>query len=246
MNLHVIGSSSKGNSYVLSNGSETLVIEAGARYKQVKQVIDYKVDTVQALLVTHSHSDHAAYLSDYLMEGVKVLSPPGVASKMADLAFTSIGFWLIGEPGVEMRFGNFHVLPFYVVHDVPCFGYLIHHPECGKLVYITDTHYSPFKFNDINHWIIEANYDADILQARYESGKINYSYYDRVLHSHMSLQTTMDILRINDLSKTQSIILIHLSDQNSDEKMFIEEVTKAFGVPTYVADAGRIFNLSAF
>jgi hypothetical protein len=42
-------------------------------------------------------------------------------------------------------------------------------------------------------------------------------------------------LKANDLSKVQEIWLLHLSEQNSCEKRFKEEVQKITGKPTYIA-----------
>ena len=238
MELRVIGSSSNGNSYVITNGSETLIIEAGMRFHEVKKAINFNVGSINALLVSHSHSDHAAYVGEYCREGVEVIAPPGVATS---IIFSNL---LDAKAGKSLQAGRFNILPFNVVHDVPCFGYLINHPETGKIVFITDTHYSPVRFKDVNHYIIEANYSNEILDYRLHHCKISYAYYERVLRSHMSLETAIKLLKANDLTHTRTITLIHLSDGNSDERLFQNTVAKETGVPTYVADSGRSFNLS--
>ncbi len=242
MKLHVIGSSSKGNGYVLTNGSETLVIEAGVHYREVKKAINFNVASIAALIVSHSHTDHAAYVHEYVKEGLEVIAPPGVA-EVYGIQSSKLRINSSIKPS-QLRAGRFQILPFSVVHDVPCNGYLIQHPDCGKVVFITDTHYSPVSFKGVNHFIIEANYSESILEYNLRRGKINYAYYERVLRSHMSLETTIKLLKANDLTHTRSITLIHLSDHNSDERIFKETITKETGIPVNIADAGREFNLS--
>lgn len=244
MKLHVIGSSSKGNGYVLTNGNETLVIEAGCHYRKVKEAINFNVASIQAVLVSHSHSDHAAYVREYTNEGLKVIASPDVA-EVYEIPSLQLLIYSSIKPSV-LRAGRFQILPFHVVHDVPCYGFLIQHPDCGKIVFITDTHFSPARFKGINHYIIEANYSEAILEQRLRDGKINYAYYERVLRSHMSLETTIKLLKANDLTQTQSITLIHLSDGNSNEQQFQQIIAQETGVPTYVADAGIEVNLSIF
>ena len=239
MKLRVIGSSSAGNGYVLTNGSETLVIEAGLHYRDVKKAINFNVSSINAVLVSHSHTDHAAYILEYVKEGLEVIAPPGVVPPSF-----SVNATILNEAGKTVRAGRFQILPFHVVHDVPCFGYLIQHPDCGKVVFITDTHYSPVRFKGINHFIIEANYSESILEYNLRRGKINYGYYERVLRSHMSLETTLKLLKANNLTNTRSITLIHLSDHNSDERLFKETITTETGIPVNIADAGREFDLS--
>lgn len=242
MKLQVIGSSSAGNSYVLTNGSETLVIETGLHYREVKKAINYNVSSINAVLVSHAHSDHAAYILEYLKEGLEVIAPPGVVpSSYANMLLNRS---TLNESGKAVRAGRFQILPFNVVHDVPCYGYLIQHPDCGKVVFITDTHYSPVKFKGVNHFIIEANYSESILEYNLRRGKINYAYYERVLRSHMSIETSLKLLKANDLTNTRSITLIHLSDHNSDERLFKETITTQTGIPVNIADAGMEFNLS--
>lgn len=50
----------------------------------------------------------------------------------------------------------------------------------------------------------------------------------------MSLETCIELLKANDLSKVKEIHLIHLSDSNSDAEEFrrtIEDMTK---IPVYI------------
>jgi hypothetical protein len=56
----------------------------------------------------------------------------------------------------------------------------------------------------------------------------------------MSLDTCIGFLRKNDLSKVNNIVLIHLSDGNSDEKLFKSEVENATGKTVTVADNGTV------
>ena len=79
---------------------------------------------------------------------------------------------------------------------------------------------------------IECNYCETLLE------KSNAVYKDRVFSSHMGLGACVEFLKANDLSKVENIILLHLSDGHSDEKMMISEVQKVTGVNTFVAEKG--------
>ena len=46
MVLKVLGSSSHGNSYILENDREALLLEAGVRFASVKQALDYNITKV--------------------------------------------------------------------------------------------------------------------------------------------------------------------------------------------------------
>jgi phosphoribosyl 1,2-cyclic phosphodiesterase len=146
--------------------------------------------------------------------------------------------------GETIFMGSFKIRAFKVVHDVDCHGFIIHHPEMGKLVFLTDTHYSPFKFSGINHFCIEANYDQQILDNHVLNGHLLPVVRNRIMQSHMSIQTCKELLQANDLSQTRNIILLHLSAGNSNERQFKEEIEKLTGISTTIADAGVEVDLS--
>ena len=60
----------------------------------------------------------------------------------------------------------------------------------------------------------------------------------------MELETAKAVLMAQDLSGVQSIILTHLSDQNSDEARFMDEIKAITGKPMYAAKAGLSIDLT--
>jgi len=64
----------------------------------------------------------------------------------------------------------------------------------------------------------------------------------------MSLNTCKETLLANDLSQVQKIVLIHLSDSNSDERKFKKVIEEATGKIVYVANNNQIleFNKNPF
>lgn len=140
------------------------------------------------------------------------------------------------------KIGPYKVMPFPIVHDtLEPFGFIIYHNESGKIVFLTDTVYSKFRFKDIVHWIVESNYDQDIIDSK---GNDKQFLRNRIISSHMSIQTLMDMLEANDLSKTRNIVLTHLSDRNSNMYTAQEKIREAFGKETYVADPGLVINMN--
>ena len=123
-------------------------------------------------------------------------------------------------------------------------SFLIHHEECGKVVFITDSYYTPFRFEGVNNWIIEANYSEKIL-AEKEANGISY-VTDRVRRSHLSVENCIKALKSNDLGFTNNIVLIHLSDSNSDEKLFQKMVSEATNKNVTVADKGVVVEFNKY
>lgn len=97
--------------------------------------------------------------------------------------------------------------------------------------------------------MIECNYDQEILDANVEAGKLPMALRMRTMKSHCSFTTCRETLLANDLSKVNHIVLIHLSDGNSNEKMFQRTIQEETGKTVHVAQSGmtiKNFNVSPF
>ena len=136
----------------------------------------------------------------------------------------------------QFRIGTWTILPFETQHDAAePLGFLLANQDGERLLYATDTYFIRYKFHGLTHIMIEANYSLDILKRNVEAGAVPKELKSRILKSHFSLENVKEFLKANDLSKVQEIWLLHLSEQNSCEKRFKEEVQKITGKPTYIA-----------
>ncbi len=236
MKLICLGSSSKGNSYLLDNGSQTLVIEAGVRLANVKIALNFNISRIVGCLLSHEHGDHAGYANEFMKYGIDVYCSKGTAMK-----FNKSHRLHESPSGKLIQIGEFKVLPFDVQHDAnEPQGFLINHPETGNILFLTDSYYSEFKFKNLNQIILEINYDSEILSQRNLHPKIK----NRIITSHMSLETAKDLLRANDLSQVNNIILIHLSDGNSHAERFKQEIEDLTGKSVTIADTGIELNIN--
>lgn len=241
MRLNVLGSDSNGNCYVLQNDKEALIIEAGVRFSEVKKAMKWQLSKVVGAVITHEHNDHAKYVRDFVSNGITVLALPSVFKAKG---IDSLSFRKEIEPMHGYIVGGFKVFAMPVCHDVPCVGFIIEHGDMGRMLFVTDTMMLEYRVPGLNHILLEANYAEDILDAKIESGSVPLSMKPRLIHSHMEIETTKGILRANDLSGVNEIVLIHLSNGNSDERRFVREVQETSGKPVYAAVAGLELNLS--
>lgn len=236
MKLQIIGSSSSGNAYILDAGNESLLIECGVPFKMVEKAANFAISKIQGVIISHEHGDHAKGAKECAERRIPVFASAGTIDALgltgnnACHPMTNLGM---------SKIGGFLVRPFKVVHDAKePFGFLIHHADMGSLVFATDTAFLPFKFAGLNHIMIECNYAKSILDANVQSGGILPVVRNRIVQSHMSLETCLDTLAKNDLSKVKNIILIHLSDSNSNKTEFRDIVQTQTAIPTTIAEPG--------
>jgi phosphoribosyl 1,2-cyclic phosphodiesterase len=233
MKLTVIGSNSQGNAYLLQSKEDTLLIECGVHVSKIKKALNYRIDNVNAI-VSHSHGDHACAVKDILNSGIAVYASAQTLEAKGVFHHHRAKVLMAGVPSA---IGSFKVKPFEVNHDVPCFGFLIQHVECGLVLFLTDTYYCDYVFPGLNNIIVECNHDQELVQSN--SPKF---LHDRIIQSHMNLDTCKDLLRANDLTGVNNIVLIHLSDSNSDAPRFQKEVRELTGKTVWVAEAGLEIN----
>ncbi len=214
MKFRCLGSSSSGNCYILENDSETLIIEAGIPFMVGKKALDFNISKIVGVVVSHSHGDHAKHVGEYEKSGISVFRP--YESDMERQVRT---------------YGKFVIKSFPLIHDVPCFGFLIEHPETGKVLYASDTEYIKYRFRDLSHILIECNYSKDLIPE----DAVNRSH---VMTGHMELQTVLEFLRANNSPALRSAVLLHVSARNSDPEEFVTEVGKVIQCPVWAAEKG--------
>lgn len=239
MKFKVLGSNSNGNCYILDNGKEVLIIEAGVNIVEIQQALSFDFSNVKGCIVSHLHGDHSKCIKDLLNLGIDVYSSPQTFEGLGIYHYNAKGI----RPKVKYKIGGFTIKPFDVEHDAPePFGFYIQHEDMGLMFFITDTKYCKYKLpNNVRHYVVESNYSDEIIKNKLSSKTF---LMDRVYNSHLSLENCIGLLQKNDLSMAKEIVLIHLSDSNSDEKQFVEEVIKATGKTTYAATKGLELDFS--
>lgn len=239
MNLKCLGSNSTGNCYLLENETECLVIEAGIPFKEVKMSLGFNVSKIVGVIATHEHGDHFGYIKDYLKGGFKIMASQGTWSTLPyEIEISE----KVMRAGYWYQFESFTVTPFGVEHDaVEPFGFIIRHPEMGTLLFATDTEYIKHKFKalKLNHILIECNYSQKIIDGRVYRDETSESLRNRVLRSHMELETCKDFIKENQTSSLYTVVLLHLSDGNSNAKEFQKEIKEVLVSHTNVTVADK-------
>lgn len=237
MELTVLNSSSSGNGYVIQSEDEAIILEAGLGLTTIKAALNFNTKKVKGCIISHLHGDHCKYADRY--EKVFHTMAPRSVIEAKNLRNTSEVV-----PFQRIQAGGFTITPFPAHHDVECLGYIIGHKEIGNVMFLTDSFMCDYIFKGLSHIMIECNYNVDALEDAIDRGATTTYLKNRLRNTHMELQTTKKTLLAQDLSTVQTVTLLHLSSENSDEKLMTEEISGATGKRVFVARKGLTVNLS--
>lgn len=223
--IHATGS--KGNAYSIIDGDQRILIDPGVPFKKLMQACKFKLAIYDFCLVSHEHKDHAKSVPDLMRIGFNI----GMSLGTAQALKVCKAFIHILESGRTWHRSGWGVLPFATQHDaIEPIGFLIQSPSGKKIVFATDTYYVRYLFEGVTHWMIEANYSNELLK---ENAELAESVKLRIKESHFEIDNVRKFFAAQDLSRTQAIYLIHLSDGNSDKQLFQKIIETQVGLPVF-------------
>ena len=213
-------SGSSGNSTYVASENTKLLIDAGvscSRILKALQELDTNFDEIDAILVTHEHSDHTKGLATIAKKyHVPIYTSPKTWKAMESLKINET-CQLCFTPNEEFEIGDFKIFPFSIPHDAidPC-GFSITNDD-KKITIATDIGHltkdilSCMECSDI--LLLESNYDTETLKCS------SYPYYlkERILgnNGHLSNETASKAIPYLCKTGVNNIILGHLSKENN-------------------------------
>lgn len=207
--IAVVGTGSKGNAYLVQVGDSKLLLDAGMPAAKVRPFNQNKIADIDAMLVTHAHNDHSAFMQEFMNIGVRLIYSTD-----------------------EIDCGKFKVYGEYQKHDVECRGYAVDFPNKGIMLhYITDT-VEPIvsaeylKADRRHYWVIECDYTEETMLYNDEHESANVAMRNaRTRETHLSDRTVIDFFKREDIP-TDAILFVHMSALNFDYKLFNSEWNK--------------------
>lgn len=222
-------SSSKGNSTYVFSDTTKILIDAGVSAKRLIEGLEknnIKPEEIQAILITHEHSDHT--------KGIRVFSKkfniPIFASEKTWGTLVSLEIpdnlkntFVVGE---KFYIGDICISPFSIPHDAidPCGFSLV--SGKNKVTVATDMgHLTPellYNFEASDSILLEANHDVAMLR----SGSYPYFLKERVIGNFGHLSNALSAEAVEYLIKkgTKKFILAHLSEENNIPELALETV----------------------
>lgn len=253
MRICVLASGSKGNStYVETNGAKIL-IDAGLSKKELEyrlSLIGVSPSSIDAILITHEHSDHIKGLSQFVKTyNTKVFAHRDswcmIEEKSPGLLMSN----QIEFSGKDFNINDMAVQTFDLDHDSShCVGFSIiegnkKFSTATDLGHMTDDIKKILQTSDF--LTLESNHDIQTLK---NNPNYSYSLKQRILsnHGHISNEEcSKTILSLLGFCP-RGIILGHLSEQNNTKELAINTLNKTlvnagvtkddFNMKVYVAE----------
>ena len=220
MRADVLCSSSKGNSTLVRTEGGCILIDCGSTKRHLSdslKALDVSVDAVDAVLITHGHSDHISQLKMFADRPVYSCCP-------LDCDKTQI------EPGDRFSIGPFHITVIGLSHDAAgTVGFVIRDAS-SKLVYITDTGFVPNAAKPLlengDAYIFESNHDVQMLLNTNRPLFLK----QRILGDSGHLCNEDSAMLLSQLAgpATKHIVLAHLSDQANTPELALKAFHEGF------------------
>ena len=215
-------SGSSGNSYYIGSERAGILIDAGRTAKQLDTMLEHcgiRSEAVQAVFVTHEHSDHIKGLRVFASKHhLPVFTSEGTLSELEllDCLSTKYEAGIIADSGMECA-GMF-IKPFHTSHDsAESVGYRIETHDGRSVAVSTDLGFLSEEvrrgLTGADMIVLESNHDVAMLQ----SGPYPYYLKRRILSKtgHLSNSDCADELSGFAAGGTTRFVLAHLSSENN-------------------------------
>lgn len=219
--VHTLASGSSGNAALLSSGETHLLLDAGISCRRIAtglHSIGVTLESLTAIFITHTHSDHISGLQTLL----KKTSCPVCASTRTcrELAYRLAGIehrLVPLESGQPTQFGTVSVTAIPTSHDAP--GSCGYRFDCedGSVGLCTDTGYITEEMSDllpgVDLALLEFNHDVEMLR----SGPYPYYLKQRILgaEGHLNNDDAARFAVTLAENGVGQVILSHLSQENN-------------------------------
>ena len=245
-----LASGSKGNCIFVGTPTTRILIDAGISASAIEkrlQEIDVSIDTIQAVFVTHEHTDHIRGIAQLSKKfNMPVISNGSTAKAMVEILKMHPHFKVF-TTGESFSFGDLEVHPFTISHDaVDPVAFTIRTGTikmgfCTDLGYVTSLVRKTLE--GCHTLYLEANHEPSMVHASPRPD----IYKQRVLgrQGHLSNEECAQLLLDVMHDELRHIHLAHLSSECNSEEVALYRIKTALAskeraIPVTIAYQDRI------
>ncbi len=227
MRVTVLSSGSSGNSTLVESGPTRVLIDAGLTPRELSRRLVHartRLEDVQAVFITHEHSDHGVGAKALASAGIAVYATAGTANALG------LGQAKVVTAGVAVTLGELSVTPVALPHDAAePVGYLLGEGEARAGV-LTDCGHAAADvaaaFAGCDLLVLETNHDP-VMLAR---GPYPVGLRQRIAgdNGHLSNQQAAALLMQMGAGRLPTtLVLAHLSLKNNRPELARAEIEGA-------------------
>ena len=243
MRFITFASGSGGNCTLVQGGGASVLVDAGISLRRIRAALarhGLTADDLDAVVITHDHSDHVCALKTLTKNhAVPVYVPKRTVSHLCGLVPDLEGRLRPLSPGEPITVGELKITAFSTSHDAPgSVGYVLESPD-GRIGMCTDTGVVTDEMLEAltgcSAALIEANHDRDrLLQGPYP-----YPLKRRIRSEtgHLSNDESASLACALAAGGAESIVLGHLSRENNTPRLAFDTVREALDAEGYASVA---------
>lgn len=239
-----LGSGSSGNCSYISDGENSLLLDAGFSAKEILRrlkIANLDPASIDAIVVSHEHSDHLRGVGVtarrlnvpiYINRGAYEKAKHVIGDKVRINHFTTGDKFNVASIGVD---------PFSIAHDAADPAAFVFSNRGQRLAHVTDvgsvTLLLKKRIADIDYLVIEANHEPEMLQA----GPYPWPLKQRIASrtGHLSNPDCARLLSDVIHANLQGVTFAHLSEINNMPAMVTQIAEQVLGdIPHHVAAQG--------
>ena len=248
LTLHTFASGSEGNCLLISGAKFHILVDAGISCKRITAslgALGLTMDDLDAILITHEHSDHIAGLATLVKHHTIPIYTSFATARQLVYRIAGIEPLLRGLTSDAVFYvADARITVFPTSHDAAdSIDFRI--DGDGSIGILTDTGCVTYEaeaaLQGVELLVLESNHDVEWLK----SGPYPYSLKQRILgdRGHLSNDTAAHFAYRMGCAGTKQIVLAHLSRENNTPERALQTVCSAvdhLGVTVTVAPRSTV------
>ena len=224
MKYAALASGSSGNCHALSDGKQTILIDAGISLKQIKLrliQIGWEPSQIGLVILSHEHTDHVAAVPVLLRNTNWIF----MATKETIAAISLMyridipsNRMVILHAGYITNWNDVQILPFSIPHDaINPVAFRIDMSGTSTAI-VTDLGHQTDKIKehclDLDLLVVEANHDIQMLRNGSYPARLKARILSQI--GHLSNESMSKLLNSVLSARLKNVVLAHLSKANND------------------------------